>query len=122
MPHTASKWIAALPLAGLLVACSSFAQDGANVDQRAVIDFQSCAKPMYPHEELSAGHQGTVRMAFQVMADGSVASSRVDRTSGFPALDQAALDALNKCRFQPARKDGQAVPAWTYVQYVWTTQ
>lgn len=122
MSRIARKCIAALPLASLLVACSSFARDAANVDQRAVIDFRSCAKPRYPHDELKAGHQGTVTMKFQVMADGTVASSRVARTSGFPALDEAALSALDKCRFKPARKDGQPVPAWTSVQYVWTTK
>jgi len=122
MSRIAPKWIATLPLAGLLVACSSFAQDGAGAEQRPLLDFSTCAKPMYPHDELRAGHEGTVHMKFQVMADGSIASSRVERSSGYPALDEAALTALNKCRFRPARKDGQAVPAWTGVQYVWTTK
>jgi TonB family protein len=122
MSHIVPKWIATLPLAGLLVACSSFAQDDTHAGQRALIDFNSCAKPMYPHSELAAGHEGTVQMKFQVMADGAIASSRVERTSGYPALDEAALSALNRCRFQPARKDGQAVQSWADVQYVWTTK
>lgn len=120
------RWVAALPLAGMLVACSSFAQSGdgagSGAEQSAVLDFHSCAKPMYPHEELAAGHEGTVSMKFLVNVDGSIASSRVDRTSGFPALDDAALQALNKCRFMPARKGGQAVQTWQGVQYVWTTK
>jgi bla regulator protein BlaR1 len=122
--RTLPKWIAALPLAGLLVACSSFAQSdaGAGGDRQAVIDFHSCAKPTYPHDELAAGHQGTVRMAFLVNTDGSIASSRVEHTSGFPALDEAALSALSKCRFTPARKGGQPAQTWQTVQYVWTTE
>jgi bla regulator protein BlaR1 len=121
------RWVAALPLAGMLVACSSFAQSGAatgkDVDdnRRAVIDFKSCAKPEYPHDELIAGHEGTVVMKFLVGTDGTVLSSRIEHTSGFPALDQAALDALNRCRFKPARKDGQAAQTWTDISYVWTT-
>jgi TonB family protein len=120
MSHIASKWIATLPLAGLLVACSSFAQT--KPDQAAVVDFTSCAKPVYPHAELSAGHQGTVQLAFLVGTDGAVLSSRVDRTSGYPDLDRAALDALSKCHFQPARKNGEPAQSWQPVQYVWTTQ
>jgi bla regulator protein BlaR1 len=124
--RTLPKWVAALPLAGLLVACSSFAQSGAsaaaNGDRPAVIEFHSCAKPIYPHDELAAGHQGTVRMAFLVNTDGSIASARVEGTSGFPALDEAALSALSKCRFTPARKGGQPAQTWQTVQYVWTTE
>ena len=116
--NPAFKWVAALPLAGLLVACSSFAQNTG--EQRPVLDFRSCAKPMYPHDELAAHHEGTVEMKFLVGADGAIVNSRVEQTSGFPALDQAALDALNKCRFKPARKDGEAAQSWTDVKYVWT--
>lgn len=118
------RWVAALPLAGMLVACSSFAQssNGAAAEQSAVIEFNSCAKPMYPHDELAAGHEGTVTMKFLVNVDGTIGASRVDRTSGFPALDQAALQALSKCRFSPARKGGQPVQTWQGVQYVWTTK
>lgn len=114
------KWISALPLAGLLVACSSIAQTAP--DRPAVIDFKTCAKPVYPREELALGHQGTVTMSFLVGVDGAIVSSRVEKTSGFPALDQAALDALDKCRFTPARKDGQPAQSWQPVQYVWTTE
>jgi bla regulator protein BlaR1 len=116
------RWVAALPLAGMLVACSSFAQsgNGAERERSAAIDFHSCAKPVYPHEELAAGHEGTVGMKFLVNVDGTVGASRVERTSGFPALDEAALQALSKCRFTPARKGGQPVQTWQGVQYVWT--
>lgn len=117
------RWVAALPLAGMLVACSSFAQNGsAQAAHQAVLDFHSCAKPQYPHAELAAHHEGTVRMKFLVNVDGSIASSRVEHTSGFQALDDAALSALNQCRFRPAYKNGEPVQTWQEVQYVWTTQ
>jgi len=122
MLHTIPKWIAALPAAGLLAACASTAPHGGDVDQRAVIEFNSCAKPMYPHDELAAGHEGTVQMGFQVQADGTIGSSRVERSSGYPALDEAALTALNKCRFKPALKNGQPVASSTDVKYVWVSK
>jgi len=118
------RWVAALPLAGMLVACSSFAQssDGADRQTSAVVDFNSCAKPMYPHDELAAKHEGTVVMKFLVNVDGTVGAARVERTSGFPALDQAAVEALAKCRFTPASKGGQPIQTWQGIQYVWTTE
>jgi bla regulator protein BlaR1 len=102
------RWVAALPLAGMLVACSSFAQSSNSAERQrsAMLDFHSCAKPVYPHDELAAGHKGTVAMKFLVNVDGTVGASRVERTSGFPALDEAALQALSKCRFIPASKGG----------------
>jgi len=122
MSRIVPKWIATLPLAALLAACASTAPRGGDIDQRAVIDFNSCAKPMYPHEELAAGHEGTVQMGFEVQADGTIGSSRVERSSGFPSLDEAALTALNKCRFHPARKNGQPVASSTDVKYVWVSK
>jgi len=110
-------------LAGPLAAAGALAQtpDAQDLKQNAVVDFQSCAKPQYPHEEVAAKHQGIVTMAFQVGTDGKVADSKVHKSSGFPALDERARSALALCRFKPAiAADGQPVMAWTYVQYVWT--
>jgi D-alanyl-D-alanine endopeptidase (penicillin-binding protein 7) len=117
------RWITALPLAGMLIACPSFAQssNGDNRERSAVVDFNSCAKPVYPHDELAANHQGTVVMKFLVNVDGTVGAGRIERTSGFPALDEAALQALSKCRFTPASKGGQPLQTWQGIQYVWTT-
>jgi D-alanyl-D-alanine endopeptidase (penicillin-binding protein 7) len=35
-------------------------------------------------------------------------------------MDEAARGALLRCRFAPALRDGQPVPTWHPVQYVWT--
>jgi D-alanyl-D-alanine endopeptidase (penicillin-binding protein 7) len=130
----ALDWQAAIPVLGLALACAAHAhvaaphapalskQAAAGHFQAALIDFNTCAKPMYPHSELGAGHQGTVQLRFLVGTDGAILRSRVDRTSGYPALDQAALDALNKCQFKPARKNGVPAQTWQPVQYVWTLE
>ncbi|QJE01693.1 M56 family metallopeptidase [Massilia forsythiae] len=134
----ALNWKAAIPVLGLAAICGACAQAPsappadrapamANADApapttRAVIDFNSCAKPVYPQTELAANHQGTVTMSFRTEADGSISASRVDKSSGFPSLDDAALTALAKCRFKPAVPDGQLVSSWVPVKYVWTTQ
>jgi D-alanyl-D-alanine endopeptidase (penicillin-binding protein 7) len=90
------------------------------VDTHAVAQFQSCAKPEWPEADFQAGHDGTVTLSFLVGADGTVRESRVLKTSGYPAMDEAARMAIMKCMFKPATRDGRAVESWTPIQYVWT--
>jgi D-alanyl-D-alanine endopeptidase (penicillin-binding protein 7) len=125
----ALDWGAAIPVLGLVLACAASAHalsnrstNGAAADlsRPAVADFSSCRKPMYPQADITAGHEGTVTVSFLVDTDGTVADSRLLRSSGFRGLDMAAQTALHKCRFSPALRHGQAVRAWTSVLYIWT--
>jgi D-alanyl-D-alanine endopeptidase (penicillin-binding protein 7) len=125
-------WRAAIPVLGLVLACAASAHAlaardanaaavlASDLSRRALLDFTSCRKPMYPHADLTAGHEGTVTVSFLVDTDGTVADSRLLGSSGFSGLDRAAQTALNKCRFSPAMQDGRPVRAWAPVQYVWT--
>jgi TonB family protein len=101
-----------------IAGCATAADSGAT--HGGVADFNSCAKPEYPHADVQAGHQGTVTLDFLVEADGRVTDSKVLKSSGFVTMDEAARSALVKCRFQPAMKNGKVVKDWTKVQYVWT--
>ncbi|MDN4051859.1 energy transducer TonB [Massilia sp. YIM B02763] len=103
-----------LGIAGCATAADS------KVDEHAIVDFNSCAKPMYPHADVQAGHQGTVTLSFLVEQDGKVGDSKVVTSSGFATMDEAARTAIMKCRFRPATKNGKPVKDWTKVQYVWT--
>ena len=110
-------------LACAMAGCAPLAMaqdDAGGVTQKAVLDFNSCAKPMYPEPDLHEGHQGTVTLGFRVGQDGRVSASNVRQSSGFPALDEAARTAIAKCSFKPALKGDQPVEAWTLVQYVWS--
>ncbi len=89
-------------------------------DQRALLDFTSCAKPVYPEEAVKSVREGTVNLQFLVKVDGTVGDSKVIASSGHPDLDQAALSALGKCKFVAATKKGKPVQEWTKVQYKWT--
>jgi TonB family protein len=113
-------------VAGCALACAAATHpvqaqesDGA-ANRNAKIDFASCAKPVYPHADVQAGHQGTVTLGFLVDENGGVKDSKVTGSSGFMGLDMAAQTALTKCSFQPALENGKAVQKWTYVKYVWT--
>jgi D-alanyl-D-alanine endopeptidase (penicillin-binding protein 7) len=119
----AVNWKAALPVLGIAALCLSLntqARTETPASTKAVLDFRSCAKPQYPKSSLDKKETGTVLMGFQVNADGKVDDGRVVKSSGSRELDRAALDALLKCSFRPATKDGQPVATDTKVQYVWT--
>ncbi|OON62567.1 peptidase M56 [Massilia sp. KIM] len=123
----ASNWKAAIPALGLAaMSVAVFAQAApaapSKADTTAIADFASCAKPHYPEQELKQNHEGTVTMQFRVGVDGRVKESKLSQSSGYPALDEAALTALVKCRFYPARTAGQPVEDWTQVKYVWVSK
>ncbi|MDP5008164.1 MAG: TonB family protein [Glaciimonas sp.] len=79
----------------------------------------SCSKPEYPRQSLQDEEEGTVTLEFTISPQGRVISSGVARSSGFKALDRAALAALSQCSFKPGTENGEAVEAKTKMQYVW---
>ena len=67
--------------------------------------------PDYPAAALNAGVEGDVIVRLQVDASGRVSQAAVIGHEGGidPALDQAAIAALQQWRFQPAMRDGRAI-------------
>ncbi len=59
-------------------------------------------------------------MRFLIDLDGSVLKSELVKSSGYPLLDTAALDALSKCQFTTPNKGTATEPSWAPVQYVWS--
>ena len=84
----------------------------------ATFDPKGC-KVDYPKASLMNEEQGTVTMSFLVNADGSVADSKIEKSSGFKNLDKAAIKGLSACKFKPGTKDGSAAQTWTKVDYAW---
>jgi protein TonB len=80
----------------------------------------ACAEIPYPMESLRNEDQGTVRAAYLVDVDGTILESKIVKSSGYPALDKAALTGMTKCGFRPGRSNGQPVKAWAEMTYVWT--
>ena len=76
-------------------------------------------QPPYPPADVRAGNEGNVQIEVYVLADGRVGDARVLRSSGFPRLDQAALDeAKRKWRLQPATRNGVAFAQWSPLRVV----
>ena len=65
--------------------------------------------PPYPPAAIRAGWQGTVVLRLEITASGEVAHLAVATSSGHAILDAAASSAVERWRFQPARRDRQSV-------------
>lgn len=68
-------------------------------------------RPKYPEESRRRGEEGDVLVEFEIDESGRVTAARVAGTSGHPALDEAALRAARKARFNPAKSGRAAVPS-----------
>ena len=66
--------------------------------------------PNYPIAAVSRAEEGAVTLLIHVSTDGLPTRVDVQESSGFPLLDQAAVDAARSWHFLPAVKDGQPVP------------
>ncbi|MDA1305485.1 MAG: energy transducer TonB [Nitrospirae bacterium] len=61
--------------------------------------------PVYPRIARESGWEGTVLIRVNVDADGNASKVKVQKSSGHAVLDEAAVDAVRKWKFSPA-KDG----------------
>jgi periplasmic protein TonB len=70
-------------------------------------------RPPYPPASIHLGEEGRVTLALLIGADGRVTDGKVDRSSGYPRLDQAALEAARRTmRFLPGTEDGRPRAMW----------
>lgn len=65
--------------------------------------------PEYPTVARRNQWEGTVLVSIRVTASGSVAEASVAKSSGYDALDAAAVAAVYRWQFNPASRDGQPV-------------
>jgi len=74
--------------------------------------------PRYPVAARRAGEQGTVTLRVLVTREGVASRVAVERSSGSPHLDDAALEAVKAWRFTPARQGANSVESWMLVPIV----
>lgn len=79
------------------------------IPPRSDASYLNNPRPAYPLAARRRGDQGTVLLRVLVTADGLAASVGLEKTSGYPSLDEAALAAVKSWRFVPARQGGQAI-------------
>ncbi|MFZ4115239.1 MAG: energy transducer TonB [Chthoniobacterales bacterium] len=67
-------------------------------------------QPLYPEEERTKGHEGTVFLRVAISAEGNITHLVIEHSSGYPVLDhQAAETVSSSWRFRPAHRNGQAL-------------
>lgn len=74
--------------------------------------FGSAANPIprYPETARENGWEGVVMLSVSVGASGEALSVGISKSSGHSLLDAAAVDAVRRWRFAPARRAGVPVP------------
>jgi protein TonB len=79
------------------------------------LSYQNRNPPKYPPQAVRQRHEGTVVLLVLVGTDGSAKDVKVDQSSGFRELDQAAIQAAQRWKFNPAKKGGAAVEGYARV-------
>jgi protein TonB len=72
-------------------------------------------KPRYPRQARNAGREGTVMLRVEVLFSGRVGRIRVDKSTGYTILDAAAVEAVKRWRFTPAKRGSRSVTTWVLV-------
>jgi protein TonB len=72
-------------------------------------DYLHNPKPLYPAISRRNGEEGKVLLKVRVSAQGEALNVAVSRSSGHERLDVAAVDAVMRWRFVPARRGEEAI-------------
>jgi protein TonB len=75
-------------------------------------------QPPYPDGAQVNGEQGNVVLNVQVSQGGHVRNVRINESSGFPDLDNAAIEGVLGWHFVAAVQGGETVSSWTRVKIV----
>lgn len=86
----------------------SDASDGEGPVSVSRPDYLRLPSPVYPAAAKRARAQGVVHVRVLVDVDGMPRDVRVERSSGFDALDKAACDAVLRAQFKPYRRNNIA--------------
>ncbi|MBS0396095.1 MAG: energy transducer TonB [Proteobacteria bacterium] len=70
-------------------------------------------EPLYPAAARRLGEQGAVLVRVRVGADGRAHDVEIAGSSGSPRLDEAAVAAVRRWRFEPAATAGGPIESWT---------
>ena len=86
--------------------------------ERTTLQVTRRIDPLYPPAAIRGNQEGTVRLRLLVDERGRAREVQVAKSSGFDRLDEAAVTAVRRWQFAPARQDSRAVSAWTEVSVV----
>jgi protein TonB len=73
----------------------------------------------YPSASRRLGEAGSVILLLYVNGQGRVAETKIESSSGFPRLDEAAGSCMKKVKFIPSTVGGQPVDSWQRIKWTW---
>ena len=85
-------------------------------------DYLKNPPPAYPAVARRQGQQGRVILRVLVNAAGGADQVEIRKGTGYSMLDAAALEAVRRWRFVPARQGDQPVAAWVLVPITFTLE
>ncbi|MDQ0321362.1 protein TonB [Pararhizobium capsulatum DSM 1112] len=68
----------------------------------------------YPNSAKREGLRGTAQVRFTVSSGGSLTGVSIAKSAGFPILDQAAIEAVQRAAPFPKIPDGAGKSSWTF--------
>ncbi len=68
--------------------------------------------PAYPAVARQMGYQGVVYVQAEILTDGRVGRTMIRKSSGYAILDQTAIKAVRRWKFEPAKKSGVPCATW----------
>ncbi|NQD38274.1 energy transducer TonB [Permianibacter sp. IMCC34836] len=78
-------------------------------------DYLRNPAPVYPKLSRQRKEEGVVLLRVHVLANGEADQLEVLQSSGFERLDEAALRAVRRWQFVPAKRGDETVAAWVRV-------
>ncbi len=82
------------------------------------VRYARIAKPKYPNHARKMGWEGTTLLRVLVNQKGETEFIEVTRSSGFATLDKAAMKAVKRWRFHPARSGTESMESWIKIPIV----
>jgi protein TonB len=85
------------------------AQTGSTVTRPTII---TSSRPAYPRVARESGWEGTVIIRTLIDTNGRPSQVKIRKSCGHPMLDQAAQDAIQHWKFQPAKDGNIPITKW----------
>ena len=77
--------------------------------------YRQNSPPRYPAAARQRGYEGLVLVSAEIEPDGRVGNLSLKKSSGYPILDDSAMDAVRKWLFRPGQRMGVAISMWVDV-------
>jgi protein TonB len=79
------------------------------------VSYINAPAPTYPSASRRLGEEGLVRFRVLINEKGRAEQIDVQKSSGFPRLDEAGMQAIRRALFKPYMEDGKPIPVYAII-------